>query len=90
MTPQQITLARHALGLPNRQNTSYRNRFCASNGHSSHATWEQMVKSGAATVQRHAGGLGGQDTFSLTQDGAKAALQAGESLCPEDFPEVHP
>jgi hypothetical protein len=88
MTPQQITLARHALGLPNRQNTSYRNKYSAGKGHSSHAAWEQMVKSGAATVTRHAGGLGGQDTFSMTQDGAKAALQPGESLCAEDFPGV--
>ena len=88
MTPQQITLARHALGLPNRQNTTYRNRYSAGKGHASHPTWEQMVKAGAATATRHAGGLGGQDTFSLTLAGAKAALQAGESLCAEDFPGV--
>lgn len=88
MTPQQITLARHALGLPNIGNVSYRNRFCAGKGHAHHPKWEAMVKAGVATVQRHAGGLGGQDTFSLTQAGAKSALQPGESLCPEDFPEV--
>ena len=88
MTPAQITLARHALGLPNASRTSYRHRFCAGKGHTDHPAWEAMVRSGAATVQRLTGGLGGQDTFSLTETAARAALQPGESLCPEDFPQI--
>ncbi|MDO9006316.1 MAG: hypothetical protein Q7V20_22970 [Aquabacterium sp.] len=88
MTPAQIALARHALGLPNSDNRSYRNRFCAGKGHSDHPKWNALVSAGLATVTRHAGGLGGQDTFRLTLAGAKAALAKGESLCPEDFPEV--
>lgn len=88
MTPKQTALARNALGLPNLGNVSFRNRFCAGPGHRDHAEWEKMVRAGEATVQRQSGGLGGQDTFSMTPAGAKAALKNGESLCPEDFPEV--
>lgn len=88
MTPAQISLARHALGLPNSNKLSFRNRFCAGKGHPDHAKWNAMVSAGLATVTRGQGGLGGQDTFSLTLAGAKAALMKAESLCPEDFPEV--
>lgn len=88
MTPAQITLARHALGLPNRANQTYRNRFCAGKGHTDYAKWNALVSAGLATATRGEGGLGGQDTFSLTLAGATAALQQGETLCPEDFPEV--
>ena len=90
MTPAQITLARHALGLPNRESRSYRNRYCAGKGHTNYAAWKAMVAAGLATVRQNEGGLGGQDTFSLTLAGATAALQKGETLCPEDFPEVSP
>lgn len=83
-----IKLARHALGLPNLGNVSFRNRFCAGSGHADHPEWEKMVHSGHATVDRKSGGLGGQDTFRLTAKGAKAALKNGEFLCPEDFPEL--
>lgn len=90
MTPAQIAIARHALGLPNRNKMSFRNRFCAGPGHTDHPKWDAMVRAGAAKVMRNAGGLGGQDTFSMTLAGAKAALEAGETLCPEDFPEATP
>jgi hypothetical protein len=86
MTPRQIELARHALGLPNINRQSFRNRFCAGKGHRDHAAWNAMVSAGLATVRRNEGALGGQDTFSLTPDGAREALQTGEELCPEDFP----
>ena len=88
MTPKQTDLARHALGLPNKRNTTFRNRFCAGPGHRDHPEWERMARAGDATVQRQSGGLGGQDTFSMTETGAKSALKSGERLCAEDFPEV--
>ena len=90
MTPAQITLARHALGLPNDRKKSFRNRFCAGKGHKDHPAWRAMVAAGMATVRHGEGGLGGQDTFSLTVKGATVALQKGETLCGEDFPEVQP
>ncbi|MDZ4393785.1 hypothetical protein [Cypionkella sp.] len=86
MTPAQIALARNALGLPNPQNRSYRNRYCAGKGHPDHAKWKAMVAAGLATVRQNEGGLGGQDTFSLTVAGATAALQKGETLSAEGFP----
>lgn len=88
MTPAQIARARHALGLPNLTNRTYRNRFCAGKGHADHAKWKAMVAAGLATVRQNEGGLGGQDTFSLTVAGATAALQKGETLSAEGFPEV--
>lgn len=67
MTPEQIELARHALGLTNGRRQSCRNLFATGPGHSDELT-------------------GGDDLFRLTVAGARAALQPGERLCPEDFP----
>lgn len=79
-------LARHALGLPNRRRKSYRNHFVAGDGHSDWVRWNEMVASGFA-IRRKGGPLtGGDDLFRLTKVGALAALDKGESLCPEDFP----
>ena len=86
MTPKQIDLARHALGLPNKGNQSFRNRFCAGPGHRDYAEWERMVRSGVATVYPKGGALGGQDTFSITAYGAMEALRGAETLSSEDFP----
>lgn len=85
MTPRQRDLARCALGLGirtgrNKTVRSYRNRFFASIGHADYEDWKAMVAAGEAE------GLG--DPFWLTRAGAEAALNAGESLDPEDFPEV--
>jgi hypothetical protein len=87
MTPEQIELARHALGLPNERQQSYRNRFVAGPGHDDYGTWLAIVDAGCAT--RRSGRrlpFGGDDFFSLTRFGAEAALKPGESLDPEDFP----
>lgn len=82
MTPEQRALARHALGLPNAAQRSYRNRYFTGpiDQH-----WDAMVDAGEAMVEPRSGG---QRMFWLTRNGAMAALDAGESLCPEDFPEV--
>lgn len=81
MTPRQIELARHALGLPNRTRRSYRNRFF-SGGEC--ADWRAMEAAGHAESGKpdeH-----GRIWFWLTRAGAEAALGRGERLCPEDFP----
>lgn len=85
MTPKQIELARHALGL-SRNKTSFRNHFVAGAGHSDFADWQEMVLAGDAKVQEQPKGLGGQSCFWMTPRGAKKAIRKGESLCPEDFP----
>lgn len=86
MTPNQIELARHALGLDGRRSVSFRNHFVAGSGHLNYAEWIAMVTAGYA--KRQSGGLtaGGSDCFWLTRAGAELALRQGESLCREDFP----
>lgn len=88
MSPAQIDLARHALGLPNRARKSYRNHFVAGPGCSDFNNWEAMVAAGYA-VKRKGGSLsGGDPIFFLTRSGADLALEAGERLDPEDFPKA--
>ena len=87
MTPRQTELARHALGLPNPYNRSYRNRYIAGSKHPSYADWQGMVKNGLAKFRDGESlPFGGSHLFSLTRKGADAALLPGEKLCPEDFP----
>jgi hypothetical protein len=91
MSWRQIELARHALGLPNNNKKSYRNRFVAGRGHRDYADWMGMVDAGLAS--REDGKtltFGGNDLFYLTIKGAKAVLNPAERLCPEDFPEANP
>jgi hypothetical protein len=89
MTPDQIQLARHALGLTNRNagGVSYRNYFSAGVRHIDYDEWRRMVDRGFA-VRFHRSGLpfGGDDLFKLTRAGAQAALYPGERLDSEDFP----
>ena len=88
MTPKQRKLARHALGLPNRDNRSYRNRFVAAYVPGDYDEWAKMADAGlakAGTTRRT--GTGSTVSFWLTKAGARAALKPGESLDPEDFPE---
>ncbi|MBY0355528.1 MAG: hypothetical protein K2Q12_07335 [Rickettsiales bacterium] len=81
MTPDQKELARRALGLPNKQKWSYRRHFVVGPGSEHYESWMAMVAAGEAT-------LSGDDLFHLTRAGAHAALEKGETLCPEDFPET--
>ena len=85
MTPNQIELARHALGLT-RNKQSFRNHFVAGPGRDFDG-WMDMVSAGHAKVQESELLSPGQACFWLTERGARAVLRKGESLCPEDFPQ---
>ncbi|QEX18535.1 hypothetical protein FRZ44_38420 [Hypericibacter terrae] len=86
MTPDQIELARHALGLTNGRRRSYRNHFVTGEGSHDYAAWQAMVAAGEATRTKGNAITGGDDLFRLTKIGAVAALKRGETLDPEDFP----
>ena len=90
MTPKQIELARHALGLPNGRKTSYRNHFVTGKGSNDKKNWDAMLEAGMARVRRNVDLYDGDDYFRLTLAGAKAALAKGERLCPEDFHQAAP
>ncbi len=86
MTDRQRELARHALGLPNKMRTSYRNRFVAVSGHDDYEDWLRMVLDGYAEMRDH-GTLpyAGGSLFWLTETGARQALNPREKLDREDF-----
>ena len=85
MTPNQIELVRHALGL-NYRNKSFRNHFVAGKTHSDYPAWIMLVESGDAGVKHTHHLSAGDSCFWATEKGAKAVLKKGESLCAEDFP----
>jgi hypothetical protein len=86
MTPNQIELARHALGLPNDGRLSYRNYFTAGPGHPDFHEWMAMVSAGDAITEKRSG-LGGDHLFWLTLSGARKAMLPGEEIDDSDFPE---
>lgn len=81
MTPYQRKLARHALGLRKGQILSYRNRYTSYPGNADHEPWLDLVRQGLA-------GHAAPDFFYLTYAGALLALDKGEALDVEDFPEL--
>lgn len=83
MTERQRELARHALGLPNKKNVSYRNHFCIGVGADGHADWESLVSQGLA-VKRTSKLWGGDDMFHLTLKGALMARDTKEHISRED------
>ncbi|CAB4137528.1 hypothetical protein UFOVP326_36 [uncultured Caudovirales phage] len=94
MTPEQKVLARSALGLRNGWRESYCNRYVAPPSGEIFDHWMAMVAAGMAEQHPSKRDDGtdiyarGGVPFILTLAGAKAALQAGESLDPDDFPEA--
>ena len=87
MTDKQRQLARHALGLPNKQKTSFRNRFCASPGSDDFAEWEAMVSQGEA-VKFPSSLWGGDSMFHLTLKAALAAREPDEHISREEAMEM--
>jgi hypothetical protein len=88
MKPEQIALARHALGLPSSSRRSYRNRFVTGPGSLDYLIWIQMVIDGNARQRNGSALTGGDDFFVLTAAGAIAALKPDERLDQEDFPGI--
>ena len=85
MTAEQREQARHALGLDGTRKKSYRNRYVI---HEDNPVWSDMVAKGWATMRPASTvPFGGCAIFYLTRTGALLALNKGEKLCPEDFPE---
>ncbi len=85
MDGEQRYLARHALGLPNKQRRSYRNRYHAADETPVWRMWQDMVAQGYAVSHESGRGM---TEYSLTLSGAREALVRGERLCKEDFPGV--
>lgn len=87
MTPEQRKLARHTLGLdnPDAKGRSYRNRFYASRGHAAWGDLHDMV--GESWMNLEDTPNSRETLFTMTRRGAKLALDPGETLDPEDFPE---
>lgn len=83
MTKAQKQLARHALGLPNKKNTSYRNHFCIGKSGDGYEDWLKMVSQGEA-VRQTGPHWGGADMFYLTLKGALAARDTKEHISRED------
>lgn len=93
MTPQQRTIARHALGFDKGHGNkrSYRNHFSASFGSPNWWRWMQMTRKGLADHEEGESDLYSlhwqrMDIFWLTRQGAEMALNRGEGLDKEDFP----
>lgn len=85
MSPHQVLLARHALGLEYGVKRSYRNRYYANPSDAKvYAAWIGMVACGDAdgvsVNQKHH-----MTHFWLTRKGAEKVLRKGESLDAEDF-----
>ena len=88
LTEEQKTLARHALGLPNERNQSYRNRYRAPKIGAVNVAWHQMRDNDYAVCTPVQGENSLGPFFHLTEAGARLALEPGEKLDPEDFPAV--
>lgn len=85
MTRDQRRKARHALGLPNRFDRSYRNRYVTAE---TDPDWQALVAAGLARCEPSSrpGWSTPSALFYLTHEGATLALDAGETLDLEDFP----
>lgn len=78
----QRKMARSALGLPNNGKRSYRNRYTVPRDTPAWQDWLDMCGEGLAEITLRST----MDHFALTPEGARLALEPGESLDPEDFP----
>lgn len=86
MTPRQIELARHALGLRDTNSVAYRNYFSAEPGHVDYPDWESMVADGFAVKRQYK--LIPGSVFHMTLNGARLALRDGEGLRNANYPQA--
>lgn len=75
-------MMRHALGLPNKTNCSYRNYYAAPIGTHVEKIWDALVTLGCAEKGEPGRMLVG---YVLTRKGAESVLLKGETLDKEDF-----
>lgn len=87
MTPRQIELARHALGLRPGCLVSRRNNFVAAPDTADFDDWIAMMHAGHAE-RRGVMLTYGWWVFKLTRAGAERALMQGDVLDPGDWPET--
>jgi hypothetical protein len=87
LTDEQLKVARHALGLPNKKRMSYRNHFCAGPGHADYETLMQMVAQRDA-IRVTGSQWGGDDMFYMTWKCALKARAPNEHLSREDCEEM--
>lgn len=86
MTPAQIELARHALGLT-RTTKAYRNYFVAGSDHDDYEDWMAMVADGMATRRDGAEiPFGGGHLFRLRRCAAEAIIRTDEDISDVNFP----
>ena len=86
MTPSQRDLARHALGLPNPQRRTSRNRYLIPKDGPDYVQWLEMIDNGEALlVSPPTSSLA---CFALTIKGGQLAIREREQLDPADFPEM--
>lgn len=83
MSPAQREMARHALGFPNKKNTSNRNHYCIGKGGDGYEEWLDLVDKGLAR-RRVGTHWGGDGMFYLTLDGALMAREPKEHLSREE------
>ena len=83
LTDRQKNLARHALGLPNEKNMTYRNHFWIDRAGDGYNDWQDMVENGFA-VKAPGGQNWVGDFFYLTIEGARAVLAPTEHISREE------
>jgi hypothetical protein len=88
MSPNQIKLARHALGLGNGRKVSYRNSFVAAPGHWDYDDWIAMTRAGhAVRIDGSTVPFGGDDLFRMTRAGADL-VRLPDEIVPGTLPEA--
>ncbi len=83
ISDSQREMARHALGLPNKKRTSYRNHYCIGPGGDGYEDWDDLAAKGLA-IRRTGPDWGGDDMFYLTLNAALAVREPGEHISRED------
>lgn len=86
ITLKQARLMRHALGLPNKKNKSYRNHYACGTSGIDNEEWTKLVDAGYAGVNRSHPLNKNMDNFWVTELGAEMVREDCEALCKEDFP----
>lgn len=82
---KEISVMRHALGLPNKMNQTYRNYFVTGEGSADYDTCEKLVSDGFMKVRKNVKHFGGDNIYYVTRKALWGVMEPGESLCSEDW-----